>query len=238
MNLLLLHPTDLIKGNKYVVQDRRHRHLITHLKSSAGDQLKAGLLNGELGTATVHSIDSNQTTVCFQATHTAPAAQPITLLLALPRPKMLRRILIDATTLGIKHIILVNSYKVEKSYWSTPFLHTNKRNEIICLALEQACDTAPPTIQLEQRFKPFVEDRLPELMKDKRCLLAHPGEHAALSPPAVSYPSLLAIGPEGGWTDYECSTLIASGFVPFSFGQRILRVETAVASCIGRLLAI
>src|SRR5690554_7099628 len=56
-----------------------------------------------------------------------------TLILALPRPKMLKRILIDATSLGVKRIILLNSWKVEKSYWQTPELHAKLLQEKLLL---------------------------------------------------------------------------------------------------------
>jgi len=234
MNLLLLHPDDLYSPAHYRIGGRRHQHLITHLKSQVNDTLKAGLINGPLGQAHIIHMTADSTELRFEPGEPPPVKQDITLLLALPRPKMLRRILIDATTLGVKHLILLNSYKVEKSYWSTPFLQPQAQQDIITLALEQAGDTVPPLVQLEKRFKPFVEDRLPALMQHKLCLLAHPGKYPPLPASPVGA-VLLAIGPEGGWTDYECDQLMTAGFAPHAFGQRILRVETAVSASVGRL---
>jgi RsmE family RNA methyltransferase len=48
----------------------------------------------------------------------------------------------------------------------------------------------------------------------------------------------LAIGPEGGWVDFELTLLAARGFVPFSLGERILRVEVAVPYALGQLKAL
>ncbi|NNK13102.1 MAG: RNA methyltransferase, partial [Desulfofustis sp.] len=43
-------------------------------------------------------------------------------------------------------------------------------------------------------------------------------------------PVLMAIGPEGGWNEYELEQMRTRGFDQFSLGHRILRVETAVTA--------
>lgn len=45
--------------------------------------------------------------------------------------------------------------------------------------------------------------------------------------------AVIAIGPEGGWTDEEVRLLEASGFQRVSLGQRVLRSETAVLIAMG-----
>jgi RsmE family RNA methyltransferase len=237
MNLLLLLPEDRLENGFFRIAGRRFAHIMTYLKPTQGGTLRAGLLNGPLGTATLEKPEADALLVSFQAGHAPPPAADILLLLALPRPKMLKRILTDITTLGIKRLILLNSCKVEKSYWKTPELHADLLHEKLLLGLEQAGDTQLPTLQLEPRFKPFVEDQLPGLVANRRCLLAHPGNHPPL-PCALNESLALAIGPEGGWTDYECQQLMAAGFQRHSFGSRILRVETAIPALTGRLLAL
>jgi RsmE family RNA methyltransferase len=148
---------------------------------------------------------------------------------------MLKRVLIDATSLGVKRIILLNSWKVEKSYWQTPELHAGLLQEKLLLGLEQAGDTLLPALELKPRFKPFVEDELPAVVGDSLALLAHPGDYPDM-PVALSEPVTLAIGPEGGWTEYESDQLRDKGFACHRFGQRILRVETALPALIGRLM--
>jgi hypothetical protein len=51
-----------------------------------------------------------------------PRPLPLTVVLALPRPKMLRRILRALAEVGVKELHLINSYRVEKSYWQSPLL--------------------------------------------------------------------------------------------------------------------
>lgn len=237
MNLLLLHADDRLEGSRYRVTGRHFSHIGQHLKLDVGDTLRAGLIDGDLGQATISARHADHLIVDFIATAPPPVPADITLLLALPRPKMLKRIVLEATTLGVKKIVLLNSYKVEKSYWSTPELHANLLREKLLLGLEQAGDTCLPSLQLEKRFKPFVEDRLPALAANRLGLLAHPRGNRPM-PTNLQAPAILAIGPEGGWTDYECESLMAAGFEAVSMGSRVLRVETAVAALLGRLLAL
>lgn len=235
MNLLLLLPDDQLDSGLWHITGRRALHVRKVLGLTRGATLRAGLLNGPLGEALLVDDNGEQITLSFTAQRPAPAALPLTLILALPRPKMLKRILIDATSLGVKRIILLNSWKVEKSYWQTPELHAELLQEKLLLGLEQAGDTLLPSLELQPRFKPFVEDQLPQVLAGSRALLAHPGDHPDM-PMALSEAVTLAIGPEGGWTEYEAELLRNSGFQCHRFGQRILRVETALPALIGRLM--
>ena len=47
---------------------------------------------------------------------------------------------------------------------------------------------------------------------------------------------LLAIGPEGGWTDEEVAKLIENGFRGYSLGSRILRTDTATIALLAQLM--
>jgi RsmE family RNA methyltransferase len=147
---------------------------------------------------------------------------------------MFRRILQHCATLGVAQIVLLNSYRVEKSFWQTPFLQPDSIRENLLLGLEQARDTVLPELHIEKRFKPFVEDRLPELLGDSLGLVAHPGDYPPC-PRAVDGAVTLAIGPEGGWIAYEVDKLIEAGLQPVQLGERILRVETAVTALVARL---
>lgn len=235
MNLLLLTPDDLLADGHYRITGRRRLHLLQVLDLKAGDHCRAGLLNGALGNATLENINEDDIRLTFVATEEPPAPLPLTLVLALPRPKMLKRILIDATSLGVKTIILLNSWKVDKSYWQTPELKRPQLEEKMLLGLEQARDTLLPTLRLAPRFRPFVEDELPGYLQRSTGFIAHPGDHPPL-PSQLNTPVTLAIGPEGGWTDYEATLLQQQGMQCGSFGSRILRVETAVPAIIGSMM--
>lgn len=234
MNLLLLHDADFVAADRVCLRGRRLQHLISVHQASVGDCLRAGRINGLMGQARLLSLNAEQAELQVRLDQPPPAKLPLTLLLAMPRPKMFRRILQHCATLGVADIILLNSYRVEKSFWQTPFLQPEQIEQNLLLGLEQARDTVLPQVQIEKRFKPFVEDRLHALLKGKLGLLAHPGEYPDC-PRAIDQPCCLAIGPEGGWIPYEVDMLCAAGFEPVQLGERILRVETAVTALIGRL---
>ncbi|MED5388264.1 MAG: 16S rRNA (uracil(1498)-N(3))-methyltransferase [Pseudomonadota bacterium] len=235
MNLLLLHPHQHLGNHRWRLDARQARHVRHVLGLEEGDHCRAGLLNAGTGTAQIESIKNNNIDIFFEADSHPVNPLPLSLLLALPRPKMLKRILIDATSLGIKRIVLINSWKVDKSYWQTPNLKTDLLREKMLLGLEQARDTRLPELVLAPRFKPFVEDDLDAWAGPGQRILAHPGDHPPM-PCDLHEPVTLAIGPEGGWTDYEVAMLQQRDFACYSFGSRILRVETALPALVGRLM--
>lgn len=234
MNLLLLHDADFIAIDRVRITDRRLQHLNNVNKASVGQSLRAGRLGGLQGQASLLSINNTAAELQVDLQQPAPAKLPITLVLALPRPKMLRRTLQTIASMGVEKLVLVNSYRVEKSFWQTPFLLPDAINAELILGLEQARDTVLPEVILAKRFKPFVEDDLPAITANTRGLVAHPGDYPDC-PRALSEPVTLAIGPEGGWIPYEVELLVKAGLQPVQLGERILRVETAVPALLARL---
>ncbi|PIE25292.1 MAG: 16S rRNA (uracil(1498)-N(3))-methyltransferase [Neptuniibacter caesariensis] len=236
MNLILLYDSDYISKDTVVIRDRRFQHITLIQKPQVGDSLRVGLLNGQIGQGTVLQQSRNDITLQVRLDKEPPAALPCTLLLALPRPKMLKRVLQSLAAMGIKDIYLINTYRVDKSYWGSPILE-QQINEQLLLGLEQAGDTLMPTVHLRKRFKPFVEDELPDIAKETRALVAHP-YNATPCPAARKTATTLAIGPEGGFIPYEVEKLNECGFESIHIGQRILRVETAVPALLSRLFPV
>ncbi|WP_185268866.1 16S rRNA (uracil(1498)-N(3))-methyltransferase [Halopseudomonas xiamenensis] len=234
MNLLLLEEHDFIAPQRARLSGRRLQHMLEIQQVAVGDRLRVGRIDGLMGEGQVLALDEQHAELRLELDQPPPAKLPLTLLLAMPRPKMFRRILQHCASLGVAEIILLNSYRVEKSFWQTPFLQPEVIRENLLLGLEQARDTLLPRVRIEKRFKPFVEDRLPGLLGDSLGLVAHPGDHPPC-PRAVTGPITLAIGPEGGWIPYEVDKLSAAGLQPVQLGERILRVETAVTALIARL---
>jgi RsmE family RNA methyltransferase len=234
VNLLLLEDADFTADDRAILRDRRLAHLHEVHRAQVGDSLRVGRLGGLMGEARLLRLDASEAELAVTLDQPPPAKLPLTLLLAVPRPKMLKRTLQTISAMGVARLVLVNSYRVEKSFWQTPFLQPAAIREQLLLGLEQARDTCLPEVSLEQRFKPFVEDRLPQLLAGSRGLVAHPGDFPAC-PRALDEPVTLAIGPEGGWIPYEVEMLRAAGLSPVQLGERILRVETAVPALIARL---
>lgn len=234
MNLLLLDEPDFVSADRVLLRGRRLQHMREIHQANPGDSLRVGLIGGLMGSGRILSLTAQQAELEVSLDQPPPPKLPLTLLLAMPRPKMFRRILQHCATLGVAQIVLLNSYRVEKSFWQTPFLQPDSIRENLLLGLEQARDTVLPELHIEKRFKPFVEDRLPELLGDSLGLVAHPGDYPPC-PRAVDGTVTLAIGPEGGWIAYEVDKLIEAGLQPVQLGERILRVETAVTALLARL---
>ena len=234
MNLLLLLPDDFISSDRVQLRGRRLQHVNKVIKARPGDVLKVGLLNGGIGSAEILHINKDVAELCLELTDTPPSPLAINLILALPRPKMLRRILQASTSLGVKQIHLIGSWRVEKSYWQSPFLAADKIHEQLILGLEQAMDTQLPEVHLHPYFKPFVEDQLDAIAGNSTRLVAHPTATEAM--PAKALQAItLAIGPEGGFIPYEIDKFAELGFAAMSLGPRILTVEVAVSSLLSRL---
>lgn len=240
MNLLLLDAGQINTAVQQasITDARQLAHIQQHLKLSVGDCIKVGQQNGFKGTAIVESIHDQQLILSYvQLDQSPPPKLPLTLIVALPRPKALRRLIMDATSLGVEQICLIHSYRVEKGYWQTPFLQ--QLDDYVMLGLEQAGDTMPPKIECFKRFRPFVEDILPTLIQPingatRQALVAHPYASQPM-PYASNQPTVLVVGPEGGFIPFEIELLQANGCQPATLGSRILRCETAITSLIGRL---
>ncbi len=234
MNLILLSEDDFTGQNCVQLGGRRLQHVLTVHRASVGDQFSVGLLNGPVGKGTVTTLTPDAITLELHLDQKPPDPLPVTLILALPRPKVFKRVLIAASSMGVKKIFLLNSFRVEKSFWKSPLLSKERINEFLILGLEQAKDTVMPEVQLKPLFKPFVEDELPGLIKASLALVAHPAaQHPC--PRGLTQSVTVAIGPEGGFIPYEIEKLAAIGFSPISLGERPLRVETVVPALLSKL---
>jgi RsmE family RNA methyltransferase len=238
MNILLFNSNELSSLGHLLIEDaRRQSHLLKVIRPKLGDTLRVGQINGALGLGKIISHTEYATRLEIQLNQNSPALLKLKLLLAVPRPKMMRRILQTCATLGVSEITLLNSAKVEKSYWQTPVLHPENIHDNLILGLEQAGTSQLPLVHKAELFKPYVEDKLDDWAGNSRRLLAHP-RNAQACPIASQNDTTLAIGPEGGFTNYEVEKLIQQGFIPFSLGPRIMRVETAIPVAISRLCAL
>ncbi|MBE0575873.1 MAG: 16S rRNA (uracil(1498)-N(3))-methyltransferase [Desulfuromonadales bacterium] len=235
MNLILLCKEDFISINRVRLQGRRYEHAREILKVTSGKILHVGLLGGKTGSGTVISITEKELELEVLLTHEPPEPLSVTVILAMPRPKVLNRVLQGITAMGIKQVFLLNTWRVDKSYWQSAALEPAAIQAQLILGLEQARDTILPEVQLQPRFKPFVEDILPTIAAGTCALAAHPVSSQPC-PANVQQAVTLAIGPEGGFTTYEIEKLVAAGLTSIHLGNRPLRVETAVPALIGRLL--
>jgi RsmE family RNA methyltransferase len=239
MNLVLLEDTELTRDGEARLRGARARHILDVHRAAVGDTLRVGLVGGLVGRAVVTALSSEEVALAVRLSEAPPPPLGIELLLSLPRPKMLRRLLAAVASMGIKRVVLINSARVEKSYFDSPLLAPAAIEQELRLGLSQACDTILPVVSIQRRFRPFVEDEADALWPaPTRRLVAHLRAERDLwdAPPAsADDQTVLAVGPEGGWVPFEVELLEAHGFQRFAAGMRVLRVDTAVPFLIGQL---
>lgn len=220
--------------------DRRARHIRSVLRARPGDTLRVGRVNGLAGSATMLSDDENG--IALDAILDEPAPEPwLDLILAMPRPKVMHRLWADLATIGYARIFIVNAAKVEKFYFDSHWLDEATWRPLLIEGLEQAGATRLPDVQVRRALRPFVEDEIPTLYPDSAKWIAHPRLDDA-PPRAAAAPfggrPVVAVGPEGGWTDFELGLFFQAGFQPLSLGDRALRSDTACIALAGALAAI
>ncbi len=234
MNLLVLEPDELLPDGTARLAGRRLAHAREVWNAQSGDRLRAGVVGGPTGTAEILSVDTDLLHVRLDLTEPPPPRPGVDLVLAMPRPKVLKRLLSTVAQLGVDRVVLLAASRVERSYFGSPVLEPESVRRALIEGLEQARDTVLPEVIVRERFRPFVEDEVDALFPaPARRLLAHPHAEAALGTIPGAPRTVLAVGPEGGWVPFELDLLAARGFAPFSLGPRILRTETLVPYLIG-----
>ncbi len=206
----------------------------------AGQRIRVGIVRQGMGTGRVDEVTAVEVRLTIDAPETATEPPPVSLVLALPRPKVLSRVLQSAAALGVERVDIVNAWRVEKSYFGSPRLDPARLIEDLWLGCEQGVATWLPEIQIHRRFRPFVEDELPRRLAERRALalVAHPHDaerNEWVGARGSRENVVAAIGPEGGWTDAELTSFEQIGAARFRISDRVLRVESAVVAVLAQL---
>lgn len=237
VNLLLLFPEDELGSSRYRVTGPRAKHLLEVLEVAPGHALHVGRVNGPTGRATVTSTESDAVELAVELEEALPEAPRARLVLAVPRPKVLRRLLPQLAALGLHELVLLRTWRVERSYLESDILDPARYRPLLHEGLMQACRTHEPRVQLEPRFRPYVEDRLGVATSGDLRIVAHPRAKVHVAdlavPPCGARTAV--IGPEAGLIDREVDLLERVGFTPARITRGILKVETAAVAALAQL---
>ena len=230
MNLIILEPDEIESTGDVSLSGSRAVHLLNVLRAEAGYRVRVGIVDGPRGTAVVQSIDAE--TVALQCTfeEDVPPRPKVDLLLAVPRPKVMRRLWAQIASLGVGQIVLTNAEKVERDYFDTHILAPETYRPLLIEGLQQARDTRLPAVSIHRQFKILIEDRLDDLFESGLRVVADQSATRSLTDVVRARGherTLLAIGPEGGWNAFELDLLAAHGFQAVGMGPRTLRTDTA-----------
>jgi RsmE family RNA methyltransferase len=230
VNIILLEPGEVTREGEVRLSGTRAAHLRTVLRVAVGHTVRVGVLDGPIGTGEVRDVAADTIALHCAFEAAIPDRPRVDLLLALPRPKVMRRLWPQLAALGVGHIMLTNAARVERNYFDAHVLAPDRYRPLLIEGLQQARDTRVPRVSIHRRFKVLIEDELDRWFADGVRLAADP---VGMRSPAdvvrrgVADRALLAIGPEGGWNDFERGLLAAHGFEAVSLGPRTLRTDTA-----------
>lgn len=237
MNRILFESYEISGGMAGFGGDRA-RHVVEILHGEAGQVLKTGQIDGAVGTSVVESIEKRPDGyfITARVDHNDRAPSPwADLILAPPRPRVMKRLLPQLASLGVGRIFLVGAKKVEKDFWGATLLKEDNYRPLLVEGLMQAGTSAMPTLEVRRNFRKFINEEFEGLFADVgRRVVAHP-YGAETSAGASEGRLLLAVGPEGGWTDDEVSLLESHRFARYSLGPRILRTDTALIALLAKL---
>ena len=236
MNIILLRQNDFcINDNNVSITDHRFDHIQTVLKSKVGDKLKVGIIGGNRGYGTIKKIESDKVVMDVFLNKEPLSRHNFDIVLSLPRPKMLRRILRTIAEFGVHRLHIVNSARVEKSYWQSPLLKNEKIQDALQTGMERSGDTIMTDVMLYKRFRPFVEDILPKLCAHRECYLTDINSQKSIKD-LKSQDAVIIIGPEGGFVPFEIDLTTSVIANKINLGNRILSVDTALTTVLAQAL--
>ena len=264
MNRILFEKDEIVNGIA-TFGGERAEHVMNVLHGEVGQTLKTGEIDGPIGTSVIKSIETsccgdlpteqpnNRTTdqvrIEVSVCHGEESLKPwVDLILAPPRPRVMKRLLPQLASLGVGRIFLVGAKKVEKDFWGATLLKPENYHPLLIDGLMQAGTSILPTRETRRNVRKFVKEELDALWPEAKRIVAHPygasedfrrktlDAISSLKSNVSSPRLLLAIGPEGGWTDDEVALLEEHGFARYSLGSRIFRTDTATIALLAQLM--
>lgn len=233
MNLILFkedESTDFLPINDY-----RTKHILNIIKSSVGDQLDMGILNGPKGKLTITEINGDGLFFQTELTGKSDDPYPVTFIIGTPRPPVAKRLLKDLSTSGVKKIIMCATDLGEKTYLTSKLWRDDNYLKYLYEGASQAESTLIPEIARFYSLKKALEsiegdcDRLAmDNINPDYNISSYKPEHKEV---------VICIGGERGFSDREREMLRDFNYKIFKLGSRVLRTETACHNVLGSILS-
>lgn len=207
-------------------------YILNVLRLKVGSELR--IFNGQNKEHTAKIIDTQKKAITLLISEDFVVEKEsnlkIHLFQALSRNEKMDLVLQKAVELGVFAITpIITRYcnvKVAKERSDNRLLHWKK---VIISACEQSGRTFVPYLHPTQPFTNLLSQQISGLK-----LFCAPGGHHIEQLTSSSQVSLV-IGPEGGLSEDEIASLMATNFHSMSLGPRILRTETAALAAIAVL---
>ena len=220
--------------------DRRYIHCTTILKISTESVVRVGVIDGHMYDARVIDLTGDSLSIAFGRENIRPTRafsdMNISLILACPRPKVLGRLWPVFSQLGFRRVFLIKAARVEDNYFGSHWMQADCYRSLLIKGLEQAAvSTRLPEISLDKReLDAFLSKRLDVAFPPEKCnrFICHPEDapSGGISVPEfdTSKETVIALGPEGGWLDFEIAALRERGFVPVTCSSRVFTTDVAL----------
>lgn len=244
MNSVIFFKEELIAPDTVLCSGARARHLFETHELRAGREVQVALYQGQRGRGTVTEAATDRVVLKIALNLPPLTRQHTEVVLAVPRPQTIKKVLLSCAQLGIAAVHFIKSENVEKSYLQSKSLRAEEIEREVLKGLEQSGDSIPPEVAVHRSFRQFCGELLPQRLKllggSCKRFIAHTDQNssealslgAALDP---QYPVVVAFGPEAGWTPAELERFRELGFSVVGLGERILRVETALVFLLGQI---
>jgi RsmE family RNA methyltransferase len=226
VNLVLFEPPEV--GQTLRPDDPRARHLLSVLRRRVGERFDAGVVDGPRGKGTVLAVTADGIAWSFAAEAAAPEPDAIALIVGLPRPQTARKILHEASALGVRALHFVATDKGEPNYRSSTLWTDGEWRRQVLAGVAQAFATRLPEVTHDLTLSTAL-DRAPGAS-----LVALDNYEAArpLSAAPIAAPVTVVIGSERGWSTAERDLFRARGATLAHLGPRVLRTETACVAAL------
>jgi 16S rRNA (uracil1498-N3)-methyltransferase len=221
-------------GQRALVSGDRAHHLGVVLRAQAGQLYElsdgARVCLGRIEKVARDSVE-------FALLEELPASDPAlrtTLLLSVVKFDSFEWAIEKATELGVSEIVPLAAARSEKGLIVAAEKRSERWRKIVLEAAQQSRRVRLPVLQpVAKPEAAFAArgDRLGIFLSERSDA---PLLREALGNRRASK-AVLAIGPEGGWTDEERADALKSGFLETSLGSLILRTETAVIAALASL---
>ncbi|MBC2607102.1 RsmE family RNA methyltransferase [Pelagicoccus albus] len=228
MNIVLLEPSE-VEAGFLSLEDERAKHVLKVLRRQVGDEFDVGLIDGPKGKATVQAVSADGLELSFEWGSEESDLLPIDLIVGLSRPQTMRKILNEATTLGVRSIRFVATERGEPSYAESKLWSSGEWRRHVVAGVAQAFATRMPEVSWGVSLEEAL--RTTSGAKSKLCLDNYEGV-ARLGSVAIGGSVAMAIGSERGWTAGERELFRGLGWTLVGMGERVLRTETATVAAV------
>jgi len=230
MNWIVFDKSELENDN-LMFCDERANHIISVLKLSCGDKVRVNCINGLKGSATIFAINGRKVYLKCELEKESKRST-IDLIIAMPRPKAMKRLWPQIAAIGVNRVFIINSQRVEQSYFDSHVLKFDNYYRLLKEGLSQSGESHIPEVKIYNKFSSLFDEITNINYSNHLKLVANPFAKFTIYDKSKVIEEFgkifIAIGPEGGWTKSEMDFFLKNKFEQVTLGKRVLRSDTAI----------